>query len=191
VTEIIPLSLVDRLQISKIRLAATMAFAPFALSSADRTVEIILQSDPLAVVAPGSAAALALAQIFKGDRGDPGPPGPDSAANLVAGATVSGHRVIMLDSLGNGIHADPTASNYRFAGISISAANIGGAFQARITGEIVEPTWNWTPGDFLFVGANGVLKPTPPTSGVSQIVSVAKTPTSIIVQPQMPIIMLA
>jgi hypothetical protein len=109
--------------------------------------------------------------------------GPGYTA-LTTGAPVSGHRVLMSDGAGHVIHADPSNTNYQFAGISTQAASSGATVFVALGGSsIMEPSWSWNPNDILYTGANGALTSTPPTTGVFQQVAVAMTPTTILVQP--------
>jgi hypothetical protein len=115
--------------------------------------------------------------------------GSGSSATLIAAMTVPGHRVIMSDENGYGVLADPNADGYLFFGISTSGANTGDPFIVSLDGVIIEPTWNWTPRAPLFVTSNGLLTETPPTTGVSQVVAMALTATSLLISPQPPILL--
>ena len=120
------------------------------------------------------------------------PPAPSADAGIgraqyLAGGAVSAYRVLMPGFLSYVIHADPTTGSYVFVGISTRAASAGGLVEVCEAGLLVEPTWSWTVGQPLYVGATGILTQTPPTVGVLQQVAVAISATSILVQPFPPI----
>lgn len=141
---------------------------------------------PFNVRANQTPEALGIADFF---RGPPGDVGTRALVTLTAGALVPGHRVVMFDSLGRGVPADPTSPLYSFVGVSISGANIGNTFEAQLAGLIEEPSFAFTPLLPIFAGPNGTLTQTPPTTGIVQVVAVAQSATSILVNPQTPIIL--
>ena len=54
--------------------------------------------------------------------------------------------------------------------------------------EVTNPSWSWSPGDVLFLNGTSIST-TPPASGFIQIIGVARTATTIIVQLQPPILL--
>ena len=91
-------------------------------------------------------------------------------------------------SQGGVVHADPLSDTYVFAGISTQAAAAGTLVDAREAGEMFELSWSWTPGLPLFAGPNGSLTHTAPTVGTAQQIAVASAPSSISIEPSMPIV---
>ena len=108
--------------------------------------------------------------------------------SYLAGATISGHRALMLGASGSVLHADPNSVGYLFVGISTSATATGQTAIVVLDGVVSEPTWAWPVGAALYVSLGGVLTTTAPTVGVLQQVAVATSPTDIIVHAFPPIV---
>lgn len=110
-----------------------------------------------------------------------GPPGV--AATTVTGypttAALGGHRVVALDATG----AVVLASNLNLSqaesvlGITTGATEAGSFPTIQRSGEIVEPSWNWTLGQPIFLGTGGLLTQTPPTLGFLLHVAFPISPT--------------
>jgi hypothetical protein len=130
--------------------------------------------------------------------GPQGPRGPAGSAGgggstvetYVAGATINGHRVVVTDASGLAIHADPTDAAHANAAtkIALGAAMTGEDVQVQLVGRITEPSWNWTPGGTIYVGAEGVLTQVVPAdpSVYSKPVAVAETATRILIVQEPP-----
>lgn len=104
-----------------------------------------------------------------------------TALSLSATGPISGHRAIV--STGSAARypdASVSADGDLIVGISTNAAVDGDEVTVRTTGEIIEPSWNWTPGP-IFAGNNGVLTQTPPAGAWIRQVGVAVAPTRIVV----------
>jgi hypothetical protein len=54
---------------------------------------------------------------------------------------------------------------------------------------IDEPSWNWEPQGLLFLGSNGLLTQTAPTSGMLFCLGFAVTETRAFIRPRDPIIL--
>lgn len=145
-----------------------------------------------------------------GPKGDPGPPGPRGPAgpagtgtgtgqatetvvlNAIAGQVLSGHRVVVNDA-GTLVYADPTnpVHSALVPLLTTAAAGAGDVIQVLAMGPLEESTWTWAPGQHLFVGANGVLTATAPTSGVwMRVVGSTTDATHIYFDPQPPIVLI-
>lgn len=161
----------------KIVFEDALALPPITLASPDgkRSFNVRANRPP---------ESIELGEFF---RGPPGDVGTRALVSLTAGATVSGHRVVMFDSNGNGVPADPTNPLYSFVGISISGANVGNQFEAQLAGLIEEPSWSFTPLLPIFTGPNGTLTQARPWTGILHVIAVAQSPTSILISPQTPI----
>lgn len=109
------------------------------------------------------------------------------AIECVAGAALSGHKAIAVVA-GEAIHADQGDPAHRglVRGISIGATAAAATATVQVFGPMFEPSWNWTPGP-IYVGANGALTQTRPTSGWLQQIAIADSPTLIFIAPQPPI----
>lgn len=102
---------------------------------------------------------------------------------MAATADIGLHRVLMFALGGGVVQADAMSPGYVFAGISAQAAVTGTPLLVIETGAVNEPLWSWTPGGALYTGRDGLMTQTPPTTGISQQIAVAISPTSITVQP--------
>jgi hypothetical protein len=85
--------------------------------------------------------------------------------SLVAGATLSGHRAIALVG-GLAIYADATVAEHAYLtmGVSESAVVSGANLLVFNRQSIEEPTWNWAPGQPVFLGQGGLLSQSVPVS---------------------------
>jgi len=102
-----------------------------------------------------------------------------NSAIFEAGQTISALRVIRISALGKAIYASSAvALDISTAiGVSITSAITGNNVMIVTNGEIEDLTWNWIPSAPIFLGVDGVLTQTPPTSGFLQIVGNAETST--------------
>ena len=144
------------------------------------------------VVQEQRAGVQVIAVGMQGPAG-PGGGGGSTTETYVAGATMNGHRVIVTNASGQAVHADNLTVAHANAAtkISLGAAVFGGDVQVQLIGRITEPSWAWTPGGTIYVGADGVLTQTPPTlpSAFSKPVAVAETATRILIVQEPPTIL--
>lgn len=125
--------------------------------------------------------------------GLPGPPGPPGAAGaqtatLVAARDLSGHRAVAATASGAD-YADPDTPAHAGAVLGITTGAVLDGEQATIqtAGEMTEPSWTWTPGQTLYVGAMGQLASAPPTTGWVRPIATAITATRILIIDHPPI----
>ena len=104
-----------------------------------------------------------------------GPPGPKGdAVALVAATTLSGHRVLAIDSEGKAIYAQHTDNTaLAVQGINTQAGVAGDALQIFSSGKLTWPAGGLTAGLPLFLTTDGQLSHTPPTSGWIRQIAVA------------------
>lgn len=124
----------------------------------------------------------------QGPAGIQGPPGPagGTTAATIAGEALGGHRAIYI-SAGEARYATAADDSAAVvAGITTGAAGVGDAVEYQLSGELTEPSWNWTPELPVFLGLNGQLTQTPPTAGAIVELGIALTPQTIIVRVQRP-----
>jgi hypothetical protein len=134
--------------------------------------------------------------VFVGEQGPQGPPGPQGpqgppgsagaqTLTITAAQNLSGHRMVVATPSG-AVYADPTNPAHADAllGLTTGAALSGDQVTVLAAGEMVEPSWSWTPGLPLYVTSSGLLSHTPPSTGWVQIVALAVTPTSILLTPR-------
>lgn len=120
--------------------------------------------------------------------------GGSATVTALAGATLSGHRVVRPQSDGSMVYAsnDQIADVTRSLFLTLGAASSGAPVTVQVIGQVAEPTWNWSDGP-IFLGANGVLTQTPPTlvGGAVFIEQVASSdgPTGLFWNPRTPIVL--
>lgn len=85
--------------------------------------------------------------------------------SMTAGVNLSALRAVTTDGSGNAVYASNTSlSNAVVVGITETAANAGNAVSVRTAGIMTDAYWAWTKGP-VFLGTNGTLTQTAPTSG--------------------------
>lgn len=76
----------------------------------------------------------------------------------------------------------------RVAGVSMAAFLTGFPSDIVFHGLIDNPLWNWNEGDVLFLNGTS-LSTTQPSSGFSQIIGTAKSPTKVLINLEEPILL--
>lgn len=104
----------------------------------------------------------------------------------VAATSLSGHRAVTPQANGQLVYAsnDNPAHIAVPLWITVGAASPGSAVDVLITGMMIEPSWSWTPGSPVYLGANGQLTQTPPAAPGAVFlaqVGTATSPTSLFV----------
>lgn len=148
------------------------------------------------IVVANSFETHVIAASIQGPPGGQGPPGPQGSPGPSGGISVTmsaqgpigGNRLIAADASGKAVYADNTNTLHygRVIGITLNAAVDGGSLSIATSGDVTEPSWNWSPGA-LYASTNGLLTQTPPSTGFLQIVGVAIEPTRIVVNINNPI----
>lgn len=125
--------------------------------------------------------------------GLPGPPGPPGTGMAVtdkpAARPLGGHRAVYLtpdNDLDYADHTDPQTVP-TLLGITTQATTAGDTPTVVVYGDLTEGSWTWTPGQYVYLGANGQLTQTPPTTGTAYILATAVTATHIFVNIREPI----
>jgi hypothetical protein len=127
--------------------------------------------------------------VSGGIQGPPGVPGASTQFEYhTAGETLGGNRAVTLGNTGL-TYPGLSSPNSFVLGLTTSSASLGELVEVQITGTQTEPSWAWNVGLPVFVGTNGVLTQTPPTSGQTLIVGWAATPTKVVIDKQTPIFM--
>lgn len=135
-------------------------------------------------------------QGLTGAEGPQGPQGPQGAAGVIiiapASTNLSGHRAVVLNSLGEAVYADNNTAAHanKFAGVTQGASITGASATLQQFGEMTEPSWSWTPDQPVYLGANGFLTQTMPvatSAKFSLIIGVAQTATKLFISPMPPI----
>lgn len=113
-------------------------------------------------------------------------------AQYRAAIDVSGHRAVVLDADGRLNYASNNVPDHlgRLVGITTNAALTGDfAFVAK-AGIVTEPSWTWTVGSPIFMGANGLLTQAAPANAgtFSQIVGMPIAATRLFIDIREPIL---
>lgn len=106
---------------------------------------------------------------------------------FLAAEDIGGHRAVSLDGDGRVIAADAPGNDFAI-GLIRDSVQAGATAEVHLLGK-VNGFSGLDPGTAYFVGAGGVLTSTPPTTGVSQVIGRAYSPTELIVQPSDPILL--
>lgn len=76
----------------------------------------------------------------------------------------------------------------QFLGLAMNDADTGFIVTCLLVGVITNLSWSWSPGDKVYLNGT-TLSTTPPSSGFSQMIAVAKSADTLIVRPQQPILL--
>ncbi|HAO33199.1 MAG TPA: hypothetical protein PLU26_02220 [Candidatus Competibacter sp.] len=117
--------------------------------------------------------------------GPPGPPGPkgDPDTLITAAHDLGGHRALRVTGAGAAGYADAYTAFDAVLGISIHAATAGAPVAVRGSGEMVEPSWSWSPGP-VYLGRDGMLTQTPPSGGATLEIGIARGPATLFIRIQ-------
>lgn len=129
-----------------------------------------------------------LTTVSSGVVGERGPSGGE-LVERVSDIAISGHRIVVSSGTGKLEYADNTILNHQFRilGLTLNAASPGNPIDIRVYGEVVEPSWSFTPGP-VFLGTNGNLTQVQPSgTSFSMIVGYAVDSTTLIINIQQPI----
>lgn len=119
----------------------------------------------------------------EGPAGPQGPAGAGSVTSRRASSNVPLWAAVVASEANRCIPADPSNPEHRGQVIGVTA--YGGMTGAQVSiqsvGDLLGPVASFSEGTPLFVGTNGSLTPTPPTSGWSQIVATAVSSSQVVV----------
>lgn len=128
-----------------------------------------------------------------GEQGPPGPPGQAGVTYLtfLADGALGGHRAVVMTTVGKVGYADNTMLTHAngVLGITIGAAADGDSVNVQTTGEVIEPSWNWTLNLPVFLSVNGLLTQTYPTGEFVLIIGVPTAPTKLIIGVKLPFVL--
>ncbi len=107
-----------------------------------------------------------------------------------AAVAVSGYLAVSASSAGLS-PADSTnaAIAGSVIGVATNGANVGGSVTVQAQGPVTFNGWSWIAGEPVFVGAGGVLTQVAPSVGFSQVIGVAETATTLIVDLSSPVLL--
>ena len=156
--------------------------APIAVTSQEIVAPVTL--DALQVTAP----------VYIGQRGVDGADGaPGVAGGVVvlctAGEALGGHRVVVLNAAAEAVYASNAVPEHlhKVLGLTTGAVILGAEATVQTGGEMIEPTWAWTLDAPIFLGENGLLTQTEPTTGFSLVVAFPVTATKIFIKLREPL----
>lgn len=120
--------------------------------------------------------------------GPPGPAGPvgpvGGIATRIAGENIGGHRAVTVGADGKAYLASPVEAQAQAVfGVTTGAAVTGASVTIQCAGVLSEASWSWTPGP-VWLGTDGVLTQTVPTSGAAVHIGTAGGPTSMSITPR-------
>lgn len=101
----------------------------------------------------------------------------------VAASALSGNRAVCLDNSGELIYADHAtlAHKSKVLGLTTGAISGGATGTVQVAGVMTEAGWAWTPGAAIYLGVNGALTETAPTTGFVLVIGFAETATAIFI----------
>lgn len=136
-----------------------------ATVSADgRTVTAVVSSVPTKINAPVLSG-----RIINIHRAE--------AIAATAGETIGGHRVVQIYD-GEATYADKDTAYSGQLALSTGAVMSGAEGVFAIAGIVEEPTWSWTIGP-VYLGSNGLLQQTKPSTGTVVMIGRAVSATSL------------
>lgn len=130
----------------------------------------------------------------QGRRGEAGPIGPagGNVLALPAATTLGGHRVVR--STGNGMCGYASAADLTHGddvlGVTLGAVTVGANANVQVAGEVIEPSWSWTPQEPVFLGLDGVLTQDPLSDDVVAfllVIGFATAPDALMLRIEAPI----
>ena len=124
----------------------------------------------------------------EGPPGIPGPAGDGSTITKTATVAIGGHRVVIASGASGAAIADKDTPDHmhRVIGITKGAAGSGNQIEIAGAGEMTEPSWTWSVGP-VWLGSNGLLTQTPPTTGFLLMIGTAIAPTVLMIKIGAPI----
>lgn len=142
---------------------------------------LVMPEQSQVVVAEEEVTTVVIAEGAQGLPGPPGPPGGggDQYVTRTAGQTISANRVLY-DRAGLVYPLGQADGENIFAilGLAVTAGQAGAQISVQRSGTVTDSGWSWAYGR-VYLGANGQLTQTPPTSGFSVLIGFAATATSI------------
>jgi len=153
-------------------------------------VELVLNTGDLEITATNQVVQLActiptvtINTCIPGPVGPAGPVGPssDSGFELATNSDIGGNRAVTLDSE-YAAYADHTDLTKSAVGISMGAVVAGTAVVIQSGGKMTVTGAGWTVDGLIYVGVNGTLTQTPPTTGFLQVIGKAYKSDVIIIE---------
>lgn len=113
----------------------------------------------------------------------------DKFLYMVAAQNLSGHRVVKAVDGGVDYASIVWPDEAKTViGLTVGATLQGQFAKIQISGELMEPSWNWQLGP-VFNGVDGLLTQNNPSSGYSLVVGIAIEPTKLLISLKQPIVL--
>ena len=118
------------------------------------------------------------------------PTGGAQVVSYIAGVALGGHRMVVLDASQQAQYASSATPAHIsiVLGMTTGAAIAGAPVQIQTGGEITEPSWSWSLGSPVYLGVNGLLTQTPPSSGFSLVIGFPISATVLFINLREPVI---
>lgn len=114
---------------------------------------------------------------------------PNLKLQFEAGETISALKVVRVDLNGKAYisNNEGTFPQAMATGIALNSALSGFPVDVIILGVLVDPSWNWSANNLIFLDVNGSIVSTAPTLGYSVRLGKTLTPTAVLIDIQEPI----
>lgn len=104
---------------------------------------------------------------------------------VIAGEVLGGHRAVFIGEDERAYYADASEATSRLTvGITTSAANEDDEIAIQAVAVLEHLGWSWSGEEPVWLGAEGLLTQTPPTSGYIMQVGIPVGPTQLRINPQ-------
>lgn len=129
--------------------------------------------------------------VGDGVPGPRGAPGSGTEVTKTAGVDLGGHRIVVVDDAGLLDYANSTNMLHfaKVLGMTTGAVAAGASATVATGGEITEPSWNWTLDQEVFLGTNGQMTQTPPSTGFSITIGFPTAATKLFIKIGTPIVL--
>lgn len=113
---------------------------------------------------------------------------PVDSGSFIANTVLSGHRALVVEDNGRVGYAEPTIKDHahRLVGLGLQGVNAGDSVLVHFEGAVEDASFAWTLGSAIFLGANGALTQTAPTSGLSWKLGVPLAANKMYWEPEKP-----
>lgn len=129
--------------------------------------------------------------VTAGSQGPPGPSGIEKAIIKVAGEALGGNRIVVLDATEKAFYANKSdlTNAEKILGVTMGAASLGANVTIQTYGEMEDSSFNFTLNQSIYVGLNGQMTQTPPTTGFLRSIGFPITATKLFIDLGVPIIL--
>ena len=145
-------------------------------------INVTISQTPAIGVTLAATPAISIAMAGSGPPGPAGPAG-GSTVTYTAGEALSSGRVVIIDG-GEAFYFQPGTAAHagRAFGVTATSASVGNPVNIQIGGEITDAGIAATADAVAWVGSNGQITATAPTSGLLQQAGMGITGTKIKIQ---------